>query len=241
MLKTMDCQKFFQYDPVKWTIESALTLFRLEPIPEWPNDDPEELAVRRNIKQLDNLDVQYRVRARQEFSCTQQLEISAWGVFINATGVNVGLCLPKFGIRYDIEANSLAMLPQLLSHFTIDVSYGSNWVSSKPICLDKDIQSALSASGGGRHNVLSANSVMDIVVVINDEVFRMLLEYKLDDGKRMFKLRSKFVIANFSDTKIYALPLTMDHKETSTRETVNSLDNSKKIRLLLPMTSKQTS
>lgn len=237
----MDCQKFFQYDPVKWTIESALTLFRLEPIPEWPNDDPEELAVRRNIKQLDNLDVQYRVRARQEFSCTQQLEISAWGVFINATGVNVGLCLPKFGIRYDIEANSLAMLPQLLSHFTIDVSYGSNWVSSKPICLDKDIQSALSASGGGRHNVLSANSVMDIVVVINDEVFRMLLEYKLDDGKRMFKLRSKFVIANFSDTKIYALPLTMDHKETSTRETVNSLDNSKKIRLLLPMTSKQTS
>lgn len=241
MLKTMDCQKFFQYDPVKWTIESALTLFRLEPIPEWPNDDPEELAVRRNIKQLDNLDVQYRVRARQEFSCTQQLEISAWGVFINATGVNVGLCLPKFGIRYDIEANSLAMLPQLLSHFTIDVSYGSNWVSSKPICLDKDIQSALSASGGGRHNVLSANSVMDIVVVINDEVFRMLLEYKLDDGKRMFKLRSKFVIANFSDTKIYALPLTMDHKETSTRETVNFLDNSKKIRLLLPMTSKQTS
>lgn len=241
MLKTMDCQKFFQYDPVKWTIESALTLFRLEPIPEWPNDDPEELAVRRNIKQLDNLDVQYRVRARQEFSCTQQLEISAWGVFINATGVNVGLCLPKFGIRYDIEANSLAMLPQLLSHFTIDVSYGSNWVSSKPICLDKDIQSALSASGGGRHNVLSANSFMDIVVVINDEVFRMLLEYKLDDGKRMFKLRSKFVIANFSDTKIYALPLTMDHKETSTRETVNSLDNSKKIRLLLPMTSKQTS
>lgn len=237
----MDCQKFFQYDPVKWTIESALTLFRLEPIPEWPNDDPEELSVRRNIKQLDNLDVQYRVRARQEFSCTQQLEISAWGVFINATGVNVGLCLPKFGIRYDIEANSLAMLPQLLSHFTIDVSYGSNWVSSKPICLDKDIQSALSASGGGRHNVLSANSVMDIVVVINDEVFRMLLEYKLDDGKRMFKLRSKFVIANFSDTKIYALPLTMDHKETSTRETVNSLDNSKKIRLLLPMTSKQTS
>lgn len=237
----MDCQKFFQYDPVKWTIESALTLFRLEPIPQWPNDDPEELAVRRTIKQLDKLDVQYRIQARQEFSCTQQLEISAWGIFVNATGVNVGLCLPKLGTRYDIEANSLAMLPELVSHFTIDVTYGSNWVSSKPICLDKDIQSALAASGGGRHNVLGANSFMDIVVVINDEVFRMLLEYKLANGKRMFKLRSKFVLANFSETKIFALPLTMDHKETSTRETVTSLDNTKDIRLLLPMTSKQKS
>lgn len=103
------------------------------------------------------------------------------------------------------------------------------------------MQSALAASGGGRHNLLNANSFMDIVVVVNDEVFRMILDHKVQDGKRFFKLRSKFVIANFTDEQIYALPLTMDHKETSNREDVESLDVTKNIRYLLSKTFKNNS
>lgn len=237
----MDCQQFFQFDPQKWTIDKTLNNFDVEQPVKWPMDDPEELCVRRSIKELEALDIQYRLEATREFSCTLGLEISAWGMFINATGVNISLYIPKLAVRHCIDANCMAMLPVLDSHFTIDVSFGSNWISSMPICLNQDMQSALAASGGGRHNLLNANSFMDIVVVVNDEVFRMILEHKVQDGKRFFKLRSKFVIANFTDENIYALPLTMDHKETSNREDVESLDVTKNIRYLLSKTFKNNS
>lgn len=240
-LKTMDCHQFFQYDPQKWTIEKTLSHFNDEKPVKWPMDDPEELCLRRSINQLEALDIQYRVEATREFSCTLGLEVSPWGFFINATGVNISLYIPKLDVRYGIDSNCMAMLPALESHFTIDVSFGSNWIPSMPICLNQDMQSALAASGGGRHNLLNANSFMDIVVVVNDEVFRMILEHKMQEGKRYFKLRSKFVIANFTDDEIYALPLTMDHKETSSREDVHSLDITKNIRCLLSKTLKNNS
>ncbi|KAM8707006.1 hypothetical protein ACLKA7_011160 [Drosophila subpalustris] len=241
MLKNMDWHKFFSYDPAEWTVEATLQKLDKTPKPKWPLNDAEELRVQRSSKRLNKLDVQYRVQATREFSCTLGLEIAAWGMFINATGQEVSLSLPVEGARYPIGSNCLEMLPLLSGHFTIDVPFGSNWIPSMPICLEQQTQAVQTSSGIGRPVVLRLNSFVDIVVVRNEDVFRMILEYKMEDGRRVFKLRSKYIFANFTDVILHAMPLTMDHKETSSREDVNSLDLTKNIRNLLPIKAKEHS
>ncbi|KAH8311151.1 hypothetical protein KR044_004588 [Drosophila immigrans] len=239
MLKDMDWQKFFYYDPAEWTIETTLQRLNKTPRPKWPFDDPEELRVQRGSRVLDKVDVQYLTKPTRDFSCTVGLEVFAWGMFINATGVPVSLSLPKEGARYAIGSNCLEMLPVISGYFTIDVTFGSNWIPSMPICLEQQMQAVQTSSGIGRPVVLRLNSYVDLVVVRNEDVFRLILEYKMEDGRRVFKLRSKFVIANFTDEVLHAMPLTMDHKETSSREDVNILDGTKNIRNLLPFKAKE--
>ncbi|XP_034117971.1 intermembrane lipid transfer protein VPS13B isoform X1 [Drosophila albomicans] len=241
MLKNMDWQKFFNYDSAEWTIETTLQRLNKTPKPKWPFDDDEEMRVQRISKVLDKLDIQYCVKPTREFSCTLGLEVSAWGMFINATGVPVSLSLPKEGARYPIGANCLEMLPVISGYFTIDVTFGSNWIPSMPICLEQQMQAVQTSSGIGRPVVLRVNSYVDLVVVRNEDVFRIILEYKMEDGRRVFKLRSKFIIANFTDVVLHAMPLTMDHKETSSREDVSLLDMTKNIRNLLPIKAKEKS
>ncbi|KAH8359232.1 hypothetical protein KR093_005309 [Drosophila rubida] len=241
MLKNMDWHKFFHYDSAEWTIESTLQRLNKTPKPKWPLDDPEELGVQRCSKVLNKIDVQYRMGATRDFSCTMGLEVAAWGLFINATGVPVSLCVPKEAVRLPVGSNCLEMLPVISTYFTIDVTFGSNWIPSMPICLEQQMPAVQTSSGIGRPVVLRLNSYVDVVVVRNEEVFRMILEYKAEDGRRVFKLRSKYVIANFSDVPLYAMPLTMDHKETSTRKDVSLLDATKTIRYTLPIKAKQSS
>ncbi|XP_064550817.1 intermembrane lipid transfer protein VPS13B isoform X2 [Drosophila montana] len=216
-LSSIDWQKFFHYEPADWPIERTLDQLDKTLRPKWPLNDAAELRLQRPHQLLAQLDVQYRARATREFSCTLGLEIAAWGMFINDTQLDVSICASN--ARHLIRASCLAMLPVLGSHFTIDAAIGSSWTPSLPICLESQQQQTM-----GRHLLLRANSFVDIVLVRNAHVLRLLLEFKLEDGHRIFKLRSKFVIANFSDVNLSALPLTMDHKESSSRSEVNSLD-----------------
>lgn len=241
MLKNMDWHKFFNYDPTEWTVERTLQKLDKTPKPKWPLNDAEELRVQRSSKLLNKLDIQYRVQSSREFTCTLGLEVTAWGMFINATGQDVSISLPVEGARYSIGSNCLEMLPVLSGHFTIDIPFGSNWIPSMPICLEQQTQAVQTSSGIGRPVVLRLSSFVDIVVVRNEDVFRMILEYNMEDGRRVFKLRSKFIIANFTDVVLHAMSLTMDHKETSSRDDVNSLDMTKNIRSLLPLNAKEHS
>ncbi|XP_017859321.1 PREDICTED: vacuolar protein sorting-associated protein 13B isoform X2 [Drosophila arizonae] len=224
MLKSMDWHKFFHYNPADWTIERTLDRLDKSARAKWPLNDAEELRVQRPYELLSMLDVQYRAQATREFSCTLGLEVAPWAMFINDTNLDVSICLVSAGVRHKVRASCLEMLPVLSGHFTIDAPFGSNWVSSMAICVEQHGQaSSERPSGSGRHVLLRANSYVDIVLVRNDEVLRLLLEFRLDDARRVFKLRSKYVIANCTDIMLTALPLTMDHKESSGREEISSL------------------
>lgn len=224
MLKSMDWHKFFHYNPADWTIERTLDRLDKSVRAKWPLNDAEELRVQRPYELLSMLDVQYRAQATREFSCTLGLEVAPWAMFINDTNLDVSICLVSAGVRHKVRASCLEMLPVLSGHFTIDAPFGSNWVSSMAICVEHLGQaSSERPSGSGRHVLLRANSYVDIVLVRNDEVLRLLLDFRLDDARRVFKLRSKYVIANCTDLTLTALPLTMDHKESSGREEISSL------------------
>ncbi|XP_023169164.2 vacuolar protein sorting-associated protein 13B isoform X2 [Drosophila hydei] len=241
MLKSMDWHKFFHYNPADWTIESTLDRLDRSIRSKWPLNDAEELRVQRPHELLSMMDVQYRAQATREFSCTLGLEIAPWAMFINDTNLDVSICLVAAGVRHKIRASCLEMLPVLSSHFTLDAPFGSNWVSSMAICVEQQGQASSVPSGSKRHVLLRANSYVDIVLVRNNEVMRLLLDFKLDDGRRIFKLRSKYVIANFTNLTLTALPLTMDHKETCGRGEVNSLQFDTMSRRLKPVQERQDS
>lgn len=241
MLKSMDWHKFFHYNPADWTIESTLDRLDRSIRSKWPLNDAEELRVQRPHELLSMMDVQYRAQATRDFSCTLGLEIAPWAMFINDTNLDVSICLVAAGVRHKIRASCLEMLPVLSSHFTLDAPFGSNWVSSMAICVEQQGQASSVPSGSKRHVLLRANSYVDIVLVRNNEVMRLLLDFKLDDGRRIFKLRSKYVIANFTNLTLTALPLTMDHKETCGRGEVNSLQFDTMSRRLKPVQERQDS
>ncbi|XP_034127951.1 vacuolar protein sorting-associated protein 13B isoform X2 [Drosophila guanche] len=230
MLKTMDWHKFFYFDPALWTIENSLHKLGKTLKPKWPLNDDEELRVRRHVPLANAFDVEYRVQATREFSCTLGLDVSAWGMFINATGLDLSIGQANRE-RHQLKANCLEMVPKLCGVFTIDVPFGSSWIASTPIYLEELAKTV--ENGPKRALMLRSSSFVDVVVVRNEEVLRMMLEYRLEDGRRVFKLRSKFVITNFTDVPLNALPLTMDHKETSTREAVNAFSMAKRNRSLV--------
>jgi len=232
MLRTMDWHKFFYYDPNIWTIENALHKLGKSAKPKWPLNDPEELRVSRVLDFKNSFDVRYRTNATREFSCSQGLEVSAWGMFINGTGLDVSIFMINQQARIELKANSLEMMPKLMSAFTIDVPCDSGWIASTPICLEDFTQKTV--NNAGRSMYLRFNSFVDIVIVERDEVMRLILEYKKeDDGRRVFKLRSKFVLTNFTDVVLNVLPLAMDHKETSTRDEVEAYSSAKSARSLI--------
>ncbi|XP_017041700.1 vacuolar protein sorting-associated protein 13B isoform X2 [Drosophila ficusphila] len=236
MLRTMDWHKFFYYDSNIWTIENALHKLGKSSKRKWPQYDPEELRVSRHLDFQTGFDVKYRTKATREFSCTLGLEVIPWGLFINGTGLNVTIFMIHEQARFELKANSLKMSPKLRGAFTIDLHSDNGWIASTPICLEDFSQK--SVSNTGRTMTLRCNSFVDIVIVERDEVLRLILEYKKeDDGYRVLKLRSKFVLTNFTDVVLNALPLTMDHKETSTREEVESYSISKAARSLLTVDS----
>ncbi|KAH8383835.1 hypothetical protein KR009_010773 [Drosophila setifemur] len=228
MLKTMDWHKFFNYDSNLWTIENALQKLGKSSKPNWPMNDYEELNVRRQLPEPKSFDVKYQTQATREFACTLGLEVSAWGMFINATGMDVSLFTLKDQTRNELKVNSLEMIPKITGAFTIDVCYGSEWIASTPICFEELLQSK--EHNHGRTMSLRCNSFVDIIVLRQEEVLRLVLEYRLEaDGRRLFKLRSKFVLTNFTDVALNVLPLAMDHKETSTRDEVDAFSISKKL------------
>ncbi|XP_022217026.2 LOW QUALITY PROTEIN: vacuolar protein sorting-associated protein 13B [Drosophila obscura] len=231
MLKAMDWHKFFYFDPALWTVENSLHQLGKTLKPMWPLNDDEELRVRRHVRLESTFDVEYRVHATREFSCTLGLEVSAWGMFINATGLDLSICQTKDRERHQLKANCLELVPKLCGVFTIDVPFGCSWIASTPIYLEELAKTV--ENSPKRSMMLRPSSYVDIVVVRNEEVLRMMLEYRLEDGRRVFKLRSKFVITNFTDVSLNALPLTMDHKETSTREEVNAYSTAKRSRSLV--------
>lgn len=228
----MDWHKFFYYDPTVWTIENALHKLGKSSKRKWPLNDPEELRVSRVLDFENAFDVKYQTKATREFSCCQGLDVTAWGMFINGTGLYVAIFMIHEQARLDLKANSLQMMPKLKSAFTIDVRFDNGWKSSTPICLEDFTQK--SSSNAGRSLYLRYNSFVDIVIVERDEVLRLILEYRQeDDGRRLFKLRSKFVFTNFTDVVLNALTLAMDHKENSTREEVEAYSICKKARSLV--------
>ncbi|XP_017140957.1 vacuolar protein sorting-associated protein 13B isoform X2 [Drosophila miranda] len=231
MLKTMDWHKFFYFDPAQWTIENSLHKLGKTVKPKWPLSDDEESRVLRRVSLTNAFDVEYRLKATRDFSCTLGLEVSAWGMLINATGLDLSICQTRDRERHQLNANCLEMVPKLCGLFTIDVPFGCNWIASTPIYLEELAKTV--ENSPKRSMMLRCNSFVDIVVVRNEEVLRMMLEYRLEDGRRVFKLRSKFVITNFTDVSLNALPLTMDHKETSTREEVNAFSMANKSRSLV--------
>ncbi|XP_030371450.1 vacuolar protein sorting-associated protein 13B isoform X2 [Scaptodrosophila lebanonensis] len=235
MLKAMDWQKFFHYDHDEWTIETTLQNLRKALKPKWPMNDQEELRVRRCTMQQNTFDIIYKAQATREFSCTLGLSVAAWGMFINATGLEVSIFQAKTRSRCSLKANCLEMMPMLTGLFSVDIPYGTSWIASNSVCLDELTDTV----GNSRYTVLRANSFIDIVVVRNEDVLRFLLEYKIEDGCRVFKLRPKFVVTNFTNVVLHALPLTMDHKETSSREDVHALDMAKKNRNLISVEKSQ--
>ncbi|KAH8342100.1 hypothetical protein KR059_012058 [Drosophila kikkawai] len=230
MLKTMDWHKFFNYDSSVWTIENALDKLSKNPEVRWPLNDPEELRLQREVKMPGQspFDVRYHTSATREFSCTLGLNVSAWAMFINSTGLEVSLRTIKDPARIRIKANGLEMLPRITSAFCIQVFYNSEWFTSTNICLEEQ-----SANNAGRTMSLRCNSFVDVVLVEKDQVFRLMLEYKQEaDGRRVFKLHSKFVLSNFTDVNLNALPLAMDHKESASREEVDAYAFAKEPRSL---------
>ncbi|KAH8362480.1 hypothetical protein KR200_005474 [Drosophila serrata] len=240
MLKSMDWHKFFHYDSSEWTIENALhKLSKSNSKIKWPLSDPEELRLKRELKLPCQcpFDVRYQTGATREFSCTMGLDVTAWAMFINATGLDVNLCTIKEPACIHLKANSLEMLPKLTCAFSIQVSFNNEWISSTPICLEEQLAQK-TANNAGRTMSLRCNSFVDVVIVEKEQVYRLMLEYKQEtDGRRVFKLRSKFVLTNFTDVSLNALPLAMDHKETATREEVDACAIAKSPRSLTSVDS----
>ncbi|XP_017091950.2 intermembrane lipid transfer protein VPS13B isoform X1 [Drosophila bipectinata] len=227
MLSNMDWQKFFHYDPKVWTIEKALDNLGKSNKPKWPLNDYEEMRVRRRMPTPESYDVKYLTGPTREFSCTFGLEVTAWAMFINAIDQDVSVYLLPEQAHYRIAANSLDMLPKIRTAFTLNVRCGAEWIRSSLICFEELLQPK--NQNAARTLSLRCNSFVDVVIVRNEEVLRLVLEYRLEaDGRRLLKLRSKFVVTNFTDVDLIALPLAMDHKETSTREEVEAFSLAKK-------------
>lgn len=227
MLANMDWQKFFHYDPKVWTIEKALDNLGKSNKPKWPLNDYEELRVRRRMPPPESYDVKYLTGPTREFSCTFGLEVTAWAMFINAIDQDVTVYSLQEQAHYRLAANALEMLPKIKTAFTLNVRCGSEWIRSSLICFEELLQSK--SPNAARTLSLRCNSFVDVVIVRNEEVLRFVLEYRLEaDSRRLLKLRSKFVVTNFTDVDLIALPLAMDHKETSTREEVEAFSLAKK-------------
>uniref|UniRef100_A0A034VE87 Vacuolar protein sorting-associated protein 13B n=1 Tax=Bactrocera dorsalis TaxID=27457 RepID=A0A034VE87_BACDO len=219
-LKSMQWNSFFWYDEKNWGIDDALHKLKAETAPstKWPIDDEEELRVERMSHCTGAADLVYRIKPAKEFSCTTCLEVTAWAMFINATGLDIGICFGESKKRTTIQSNCLEMLGFIGTAFTIDLpleNADSPWVCSMPVYAN-----GINPSGGPRGYVLPDNDSIDIGIVHAAEVYKFVLESKIDNEKRVFRLRPKYVVANFTNCKLQLLTFAMDHKESAQRQTL---------------------
>ncbi|XP_069969328.1 intermembrane lipid transfer protein VPS13B isoform X2 [Bactrocera oleae] len=217
-LKSMQWNTFFWYDEKNWGIDDALQKLKAETAPsaKWPIDDEDELRVKRISHCTGATDLIYRIKPAKEFSCTTCLEVTAWAMFINATGLDIGICIGESEERTTIKSNCLEMLAFIDASFTIDLpleNADSPWVRSMPVYAN-----GINSSSGPRGYVLPDNDSIDILIVHASEVYKFVLDTKIEDENRVFRLRPKYVVANFANCKLELLTFAMDHKESAQRQ-----------------------
>lgn len=216
----MQWNTFFWYDEKNWGIDDALYKLKAEATPstKWPIDDEDELRVERISHCTGAPDLIYRIKPAREFSCSTCLEVTAWAMFINATGLDIGICIGESKERTTIKSNCLEMLGFIGTSFTIDLpleNSDSQWVCSMPVYAN-----GINPSGGPRGYVLPNNDSIDIGIVHAAEIYKFVLESKIEDEKRVFLIRPKYVVANFANCKLQLLAFAMDHKESAQRQTL---------------------
>uniref|UniRef100_A0A0K8W1C6 Vacuolar protein sorting-associated protein 13B n=1 Tax=Bactrocera latifrons TaxID=174628 RepID=A0A0K8W1C6_BACLA len=217
-LKSMQWNSFFWYDERNWGIDDALHKLKAETAPstKWPIDDEDELRVERMSHCTGAADLVYRIKPAKEFSCTTCLEVTACSMFINATGLDIAICFGESKTRTTIQSNCLEMLGFISTSFTIDLpleNADSPWVCSMPVYAN-----GINPSSGPRGYVLPDNDSIDVGIVHAAEVYKFVLESKFDDEKRVFRLRPKYVVANFAKCKLQLFTFAMDHKESAQRQ-----------------------
>ena len=219
-LKSLDWQKFFWYDEQKWTVENALTLLSKPVSKYWPIKDEEELKVHRITESKHKVDVIYNARATREFACTLNLEVSPWGIFINATGLEVRICeLDQESTKIKVQPNGLEILPNISQGFSIGIRNGSNWIQSLPIYLESTIVMQTK-----HYYNLGLDEPADIVILRGDEVLKFILTLRIENQRKVFKLSAKYAVVNHTKNRLCILPFAMDHKECINRQNVENLD-----------------
>lgn len=221
-LRSLDWQKFFWYDEQKWTIENALNILGKPLSKRWPLLDEEELKVKRISYDVEEKDIIYNTQPSREFSCTLNLEVAPWGMFINATGVDIciGDLTHQPSKQILLTANSLEMLFNVSQGFTIGIRHDNNWMQSLPIFFENT-----SANHHyKRYYVITETDATDIVILRGNEVLKFVLKLKIENESKIFKLSSKFGIVNYYKSPLSILPFAMDHKENVARTNVQHLD-----------------
>ncbi|XP_075147258.1 vacuolar protein sorting 13B isoform X1 [Haematobia irritans] len=229
-LRSFDWQKFFWYDEQTWTIDNALDLLSHTKGKHWPmEDDEEEMKIKRISEGSGEADIIFNTKASRDFSCTLNLEVSPWGMFINGTGIEIRICeLPMGGESTTqqfrpkevvVAANGLEMLFNLSQGFSIAIRNGSSWLQSLPIFFENT-----SYGKHKRYHILTEIDVTDIVILRANEVFKFLLKLRNENGRKILKLYPKFGVVNYTKSQLSLLPFAMDHKENVTRPNILDLD-----------------
>uniref|UniRef100_A0A1A9WB28 VPS13_C domain-containing protein n=1 Tax=Glossina brevipalpis TaxID=37001 RepID=A0A1A9WB28_9MUSC len=219
-LKSLDWQKFFYYSDQKWNVENALQILAKPTIRYWPLNDEDELRTRRVSKDKFMVDVSYHVRRNREFSCTLSLELTPWGICINSTGVIIRISDLKFKQSIVIESNGLEMLFDLSEGFYIEIMDGPIWKQSLPIYFIENSQCEYN-----EYYIIMENSPCDIVILRRQNVHKFVLFMVNENGRRIFKLHSKFALINFSKHSLCLIPFAIGQKETVDLQMIKQLDS----------------
>ncbi|KAL9894530.1 vacuolar protein sorting 13B [Glossina fuscipes fuscipes] len=219
-LKSLDWQKFFFYSDHKWNVESALQILSKPIVRHWPLNDEDELRVRRISKAKSTVDVIYHVSRNREFSCTLSLELSPWGIWINSTGINVRISNLKITQSVIIESNGLEMLFDLSEGFYVEIPDGPIWKQSLPIYFTENSECEYNEC-----YVVKECSPCDVVILRRENVHKFVLFMSIENGRRIFKLHSKFAIVNFSKHCVCVIPFAVGQKESIDLQMIKQLDN----------------
>ncbi|XP_054747188.1 intermembrane lipid transfer protein VPS13B isoform X1 [Anastrepha obliqua] len=232
-LKSVQWNTFFWYDEKSWGIDDALYKLKADRLPtsKWPLDDEDELRVQRISHCTDAANLLFVIKPAREFSCSTCLEVTPWAMFINATGIDIGICIGQIVDRASIKSNCIEMLSAITASFTIDLPIqngDAKWVSSAPIYCN-----GITPSGGSRGHILPDNDSIDIGIVHEAEIYKFVLEHVIKNEQRVFRLRPKYVVANFTNRKLQVLAFAMDHKESARRQALEEFNvNAKKFELV---------
>ncbi|XP_058985596.1 intermembrane lipid transfer protein VPS13B-like [Musca domestica] len=223
-LRSLDWQKFFWYDEHKWTIENALNVLAKPLAKNWPLENEEELKVKRISQNFAESDVIYNTQVSREFSCTLNLEVAPWGMFINGTGVEIQLKQFEASTQQEtkqisIGANQLEMLFNISQGFVIGIRHDASWNYSLPIFFENALSNQCK-----RYYVLTEGDVTDIVILRDKEVFKFVLKLNTENNCKILKLSSKFGVVNYTKIPLYLLPFAMDHKENVMRCNIQRLN-----------------
>ncbi|XP_036346047.1 LOW QUALITY PROTEIN: vacuolar protein sorting-associated protein 13B-like [Rhagoletis pomonella] len=222
-LKSMQWSTFFCYDEKSWGIDDAVYKLKTAQIlrSKWLLNDEDELRVKRTSYGTGTADLLYVMKPVEEFSCSTCLEVTSWALFVNSTGIDVGISISQSKKRTLIKSNCLEMLGEITGSFTVDLNMedaGVKWVSSMPIYCNGISQ------GAARGHVLPDNDSIDFTIVHDEKIYKLVLEYRIKNEQRVFRLRPKYIVANFAKCKIQLLAFAMDHKESAQRQTLEEFN-----------------